>query len=784
MKKQRTKWNKINLASLQSAVKDHKVIPVSNDNTVTASNINVVKRDGTFEPFNTEKLRKVVKWACDNEFMEEELLRDTEIKLHNEIKITDMYKQLIYTAVGKISLLNTSWENVAAKLQLLEYYKETYNISHHKDYPHIKDVLNKGTETKIYDKNTLSKYSESDIEEINSFINPERDNLFNYKALVTFFDKYCLNYAKTKKLELPQHAYMRVAIALMVNENDRLTKIKELYDSLSTHLYTVATPIMLNALTPKQQLSSCVLNTVGDDSHSILDTGKNLGIYSKFKGGTALDVTALRAKGSYIEGNQGYSSGPVPFIQNYERIMKAFNQGSKRPGALAVYFSWWHLDVWDLLSLKSNGGTDENRARGLQYACKLNQIFIDAVLNDEDIYLFDPKDVPKLLKSYGEKFNQYYKIYSSKTSIRKKKIKARELAFKIFKERTETGNIYLFHEENVNQTTMLNRYIGSSNLCTEILEPSRPSITVSEELITTEDNEKRILKQYRAGEIALCNLSSINCERWFYLTEEEKTSLCNIIVRALDNTIDLSFYPVKEGKHSNLMYRYIGVGTMNVTNYLALKKIVIDTQESLEETDKLFDDISYKLISASMNLSKEKGRFEKFYETEWAKGKVPYDKRIKTVDSLTNYRPNKERWNDLRQNIIKYGLRNAQIMAIAPTATSGKSINALESIEPIQNFFYKEEGTITVPTIVSNFRKNNQYYKLAFECDQEMLLKLAAVRQKWIDQAQSINVYIKKPDSLMDLIQLHFLGFYYGIKTYYYLKQQKETDSYVCESCS
>ena len=785
MSKKNVRWKKLSLNDLSNAVKDKTKINISNQDSMSANKITVIKRDGRKETFNPEKMKKLALWATNNnEYMIEELIRDTEIKLHKEIHVKDMYQQLIITAVNKISMLQPIWEDVAAKLQLMSIYKETYNISRDTEYPHLREILGKGLEHKIYDRKSVFKYTDVELEQLNSAIKPERDLLFNYKGLVTFFDKYCLNYSKTRKLELPQHAYMRVAMALMIDEKDRVKRTIELYDAISKHEYTVATPIILNALTPGQQLSSCVLNTLADDSHSILDTGKNLGIYSKFKGGTALDIASMRAKGGYIEGTQGYSSGPVPFMKYYESIMKAWNQGGKRPGALAIYFNWWHLDVMDILSLKSNGGTDENRARGLQYAIKLNQYFLDAVINDNEITLFDPKETSELVGKFGKEFNKNYELYLNKTTIRRKKIKARELWEKLMKERSETGNIYLYHEENVNETTMLNRYIGSSNLCTEIVLPSRASESISEELITTECGDKKIVKVYKAGEIALCNLSSVNLEKWFYMNEDEKMFLIRTLVRALDNTVDVANYPVKEGKNSNLMYRYLGIGVLNYTNYLALNKIVIDTKEAAEETDKLFDDLSYKIITASMELAIEKGKFEKFYETEWAKGILPIHKANKNAIELTDYQPDMTKWNELADKVKTFGIRNAQLMAIAPTATSGKAINSIESTEPIADFFYKEEGTITVPTVVPNFRKNNQYYKRAFECDQYALLRNAAIRQKWIDQAQSVNVYVSRPDSLLDLTKLHLYGFNLGMKTFYYLKQQKEGDEYVCESCT
>ena len=415
------RYNRVSLDNLGAALNAKAKIEVSNQDSV--SKIIVIKRDGRKQSYDPAKMRNACMWACDGkDFMADELIRDTEIKLHKEIHIKDMFQQLIITAVNKISMLQPMWEDVAAKLELMKIYKETMNISKGEEYPHLKDVLTKGLEHKIYDRKTVSKFTADEIEQINAAIVPDRDQIFNYKGLVTFFDKYCLNYTKTKKLELPQHAYMRVAMALMVDEHDKVKRVIEEYNELSQHNFTRATPIMLNALTPGQQLSSCVLNTLDDDSHSILDTGKNLGIYSKFKGGTALDISAMRAKGGYIEGTQGYSSGPVPFMKFYESIMKAWNQGGKRPGALAIYFNWWHLDVNDILSLKSNGGTDENRARGLQYAIKLNNHFIEAVIEDKEVTLFDPKDTPDLIGKFGNEFVQLYKMYEHKSTVRKKSV--------------------------------------------------------------------------------------------------------------------------------------------------------------------------------------------------------------------------------------------------------------------------------------------------------------------------------------------------------------------------
>ena len=779
------KYKEITLSNLNDAVEDGKKIEITKDKKVKASKLIVIKRDGTEQTYDANKMKRVVMWATnDNEYMTDDLLESVSIKLFDRIKISDVFDEVIKTSANKISLLNPDWEYVAAKLLLLKLYKESGIVSEH-TYPHLNDVLDKGLQHNIYKKIFIQSFSEDDIEDFNCAIDRKRDYLFTYKGITTFNDKYCLNYSKTRKLELPQHAYMRVSMFLHYKEtSDRNKKVINTYNNLSKHLYTTATPIMLNAGTRNAQLSSCVLNQVDDDTHSILDTVKNLGIYSKFKGGTALDVSRLRAKGSYILGNQGNSSGPVPFIKHVETVMKAFNQGGKRPGSCAIYFQWWHIDVEDMVVLKSNGGTEETRARGLKYSVKINDLFIDRFINDEEISLFDPKDVPELFDIVGKEFEDKYIEYENKVSVRRKKIQARDLWFDIMKERSETGNIYLFHEENVNQHNMVDRYINSSNLCAEILQPSRFSRLLAEELVIRESGDRQINKKYKAGEIALCNLASVNLLMYWKLTPKKRRKLIYDIVESMDNTIDLADYPVKEGMNSNQMYRYLGIGVNNFTNLLADQKIVIDTQEALEFTHMLFDDFSYNVISSSMQLAKERGPYKRFYDSNWAKGKCPVHFANKKAMKLTEWQPNMNKWNELGEMIARYGMRNALTMAIAPTATSGKAINATESIEPISNMLYKEEGTTNVITLVPNFRKHNKYYKRAMECDQRKLVELAAIRQIYLDQGQSVNVYFPRPDSFDEMMRVHLNGFKLGVKTYYYLKSTKGDDEEICESCT
>lgn len=778
------KKNKILLSDLETSFNDDKAILINDENSVGVEDLIIIKRDGREEKYDVNKMRKVCMWASnDREIYANSLLSSTRIKLYNKIKIEDVYDELIKTASNKINRIGAEYEKIAARLLLLKLYKDSWNIKK-SNYPDYSSVVEKALKFNKYNYDLFNDFTEEEIKELGEYINPEYDFLFTYKSLYIFHEKYCLEQKKNKKIELPQHVYMRVAISLFKSEkkSKRIELIKNFYDTLAQHMFTLATPIMLNAGTKNQQLSSCVLIKVGDDTNSIMDCAKSGAIYSKNKGGLAIDVSSIRCSSSTISGNGGISSGPVPFIKIFESTIKAFNQGSQRPGACCIYFQWWNYNFKELVVLKNNTGTEENRARQLKYSIKINDLLIQRVLNNESVTLFDPKDTPELLNTFGKEFEEKYIYYENKAGIKKSVIEASELIALLFKERSETGNIYLFHEENINNATLLNRYINSSNLCCEIALPSRETKLI-EEVNYEKDGDTIIQKKYQSGEISLCNLASINIYSYEKSSNAMKLKIVKSVVRGLDNSIDEAKYPVIEGKITNEKYRYLGIGILNLANYLADKKIIIDSEESLEEQHRIMDELSFNIITASNELAKEKGSFLKFNETQWADGVLPIHKANKKALSLTKYQPDLDKWNKLANEIKNFGLRNAQLMAIAPTATSGKAINATEGVEPISDIFYKEDGKINLPTLVPNI-KNWQYYKIAIDCDQYMLLKAAAIRQCYIDQSQSTNVYFKKITSLLDFSLFHFLGFELGIKTFYYCKTLKEVIEHICESCT
>lgn len=430
------------------------------------SKVVILKRNGTKENYSYEKMKKFLLRICDNkEHIVDNIINKTVVKLNkDEIKIQDLVELILKTCLSEVSMLYPIYDEIAAKLYITKIRK---NITNTYDYPDLKDTLQQGLKAKVYSQEWIDTYSDEDIEYFNSIINPDNDLLFNsYKAIKIFHDKYCIKKTRTITLELPQHAYMRVAMFLNYKEPFFVRRefVRDTYEMISKHLVTMATPIMINSGTVNPQMSSCVLSKTNDDSRSILKAISNIAIYSKYKGGTALDVSNIRSTGSQI-GESGVSSGPIPFIKLVNETICAWNQGSTRKGACAVYYPIFHMDIQSLLPLKDNAGTETTRARDLMYAVKIDDVFVERWNNNEDYTLFDPKDVPLLLTTYGDEFKEAYNKYENMTSIRKKKINSRQLFDLVLKYRIETGNVYIFFSDNVNKQNLLNDHISCSNLC-------------------------------------------------------------------------------------------------------------------------------------------------------------------------------------------------------------------------------------------------------------------------------------------------------------------------------
>ena len=748
---------------------------------------NVIKRDGRVEPYSVDKLRKVLLWAADNqEALVEDILQAISIRINDKIKIEKLYDEVIQTVSNKISPLYPSYDTIARNLYLQKIYKEFYNIKRTDgDYPSYSSVVKKGISAGIYSAEVFSYFSGEELEILGSFIDQSRDSLFTYGGLVLFVDKYCKRYSKHKYLELPQHVYLRIAIQKYYKTTDenKLAKIAQTYDMISNHYYTEATPKMLNSGTKNAQLASCVLMTPADDAWSINHTGNNMGLFSKFSGGLSIDISHLRTIGSSVLGNNGQSSGKIPFIQFYEKVVCAYNQGSSRPGAAIIYFDWWDYESPELIMLKDAGGKDDQRARKLKYAIKWNRTLTRKFLNNEEVILFNPLETPELITAIGEEFDHWYEFYSNQPGIMKRKINARDLAFLIAKVRSETGNLYIYYKDNVDEQRMGETPVYSSNLCCEITIPSSPSMLKSQRLLSDFSNPtENILEQIiTPGEIGLCNLCSVNLYKWYALSFEQKLALAMIIVRGMDNDIDYQFYPVKEGELANRSRRPVGIGVSNYANLLASQKLSWSSEGARQFTHELFEELTYCFLFASSILAKERGKYSTIGHSMWAKGLVPY--ALSLLPDNLRY-PLKLDWNALRSHIMTYGVRFSYHFAIAPTQTSGLAISSTEGIDPITELFTVKSGTYDIPYLAPNLVQNRQYYENAFDIDNKDIIELAAIRQAFLDQSQSVSLYYKTTNSASEIINDIIYAESLGVKTLYYLHAAKSDTKDICESCS
>ena len=1100
----------------------------------------IIKRRGHAEEYKPEKMEKVVFWGVSNglkQFYEDlnkkewiieenidtinmitqEILEDVQIRIFDKIHISKLFDEVIDTVSNKITELTPYFDNIAKFLYVQKLYKEIWGIKRN-EYPDYKEVLKKGVQYKVYNREIVESFSEEEIEILNNTIIQSRDFYFTFGGLNLFMQKYPFKYTKNKILELPQHAMMRVAIQKHWKDKNRIENIIEKYRQISEHEIAIPSPDYLNSMSPVYNPTSCVLIQPDDDSESIMEAARSMAIYSKNASGLGVDITRIRAVGSSI-GVDGVSSGVVPFIKVFEQVVSGWNQkcysddteiltengwklfkdldnekvaqynedgtiefvnyknyyeyelenetmynfytdsgvidhlvskhhrmvklikpsnkikieyakdceylsdnhmivsgeiknknkrlstwdrfliafqadgmqdkritgklkgkyvykfsfqkerkikrmkklldklisekypieytlkinkngenfktifyvripvdftkplsktfkewvdiktiskqeiddffdelshwdgslnksgdsfnyqtveysnieiiqalaalsnrriklnlvkkqkehwqqlyfisisnkntyrstnkkkketsktgikkqevkytgkiycvevpsgmlivkrndtiiisgNSARVGACAVYYPWWHYEAPEIMMLKDAGGTDEERARKLKYAIKWNKIFSLFVLMDEEVYLFDPKEVPGLIESHGKEFIEMYDFYKEKAdkgSIRKRKIKARELAFMYIKSYSETGNNYWMNLDEANRRNMSSGFINQSNLCTEVFLATKPLRMKNAKIVTnfegTSFDEKRIYD----GEIGICNLVSVNLVAWDKKDEEEKEKFAYNLLLGMDNNVDYSDYPVKAGERFNRLHRSLGVSPTNYHTWLASKGIKVTDDEALKATHEIMESMSYHLTKASIKLAQERGKYFYYEGSKWEKGEFIHES-AKLPDYL-NF-DLKYDWEELRKDLVRFGTRFEFLMATVPGQTSSLVLNFSEGAEFIREFKTIKEGTYNIPFLAPKLAKYRKYYERVWDIPMERILELAAIRQKFIDQSQSTNVYIQNPDSATEILRLILLAEKLGLKSLYYLNTKKKDSQEECESCS
>lgn len=789
--------------------------------------ITVIKRNGRREKLDISKIRKYTKASCEGlegvDYTELEL--DAKLQFRDGITTAEIQETLIKTAVDKIDIDRPNWTFVAARLFLYDLY---HRVTGFTGYNHLRDYFKKAEAAGRILPGLKEKY---DLDDLNSYIKPQRDLQFTYLGIKTLYDRYLIKDRENNPIELPQQLFMGVAMFLAQNEtnynsipkedrenvkNDpksiRGYWAKKFYDVISKFEVMVATPTLSNARTIRHQLSSCYVGSMNDNIEGIFDDFKEMALLSKYGGGIGWDVSKIRALGSFIDNHKNAAGGVIPWLKITNDIAIAVDQLGTRKGAIAVYIEPWHMDILDFLDLKKNSGEERRRAHDLFPALWIPDLFMKRVEKDELWTLFDPYEVQDLTNLYGEEFEKRYIEYENDPNITKEKIKAKELWKKILLEYYETGNPFLCFKDNANKRNQ-NKHSGiirSSNLCTEIFQNTEPNhykvkvtfedntylmfeededvevkqgdikIVKKAKKITSLDtiNDKKVYiveKVAVSGKTAVCNLASINLSK--VNTPEKIKEVVPIAIRMLDNVIDLNFYPVRKTKDTNLKNRAIGLGAMGEAELLATKGIFWGSEEHFKLIDEIFEGISFNAIKTSVELAKEKGSYPEFEGSNWSKGILPIDTANEEAKKLVErdlFRAMEYDWESLRKE-VKKGIRNGYLMAIAPTSSISILTGTTQTIEPVyKKKWYEENLSGLIPVVVPNLNVNTyMFYTSAYELDQRVLVKAAAIRQKWIDQGQSLNIFITTDKaSGKYLNDIYMLGWKLGLKSFYYLRSQ------------
>ena len=761
--------------------------------------INITLEDGSTKPLDTDRLQNIIIEACNDlsDVDPQQIFNEALKNLYDGVAAGDVNTSLIITARTLIEL-EPNYSYVTARLLLDKLRSEALGFLGIADSATQQDMnslykralasyIRKGVELELLAPELL----QFDLDQLGDALNPDRDNQFTYLGLQTLYDRYFIHSNDTR-FELPQVFFMRVAMGLAIEEEAKNERAIEFYNLLSSFDYMCSTPTLFNSGTLRPQLSSCYLTTVPDDLHGIYGAIQDNAMLSKWAGGLGNDWTPVRALGSYIKGTNGKSQGVVPFLKVVNDTAVAVNQGGKRKGAVCAYLETWHMDIEEFLELRKNTGDDRRRTHDMNTANWVPDLFMKRVCDDEKWTLFSPNDVPDLHDLYGSTFEERYSQYEKMTETGEiqffKKVSAKDLWRKILSMLFETGHPWITFKDpcNIRSPQQHVGVVHSSNLCTEI------TLNTS------------------ADEIAVCNLGSVNLAQHLNdqgIDDEKLQQTVKTAIRMLDNVIDINYYSVPQARRSNLLHRPIGMGVMGFQDALYMQSIPYASNEAVAFADRSMEKVSYYAIKASCELAKERGAYSTYQGSLWSKGQLPIDSLKTLVETRgTSYievdQSQTLDWDLLRTEIKAYGMRNSNVMAIAPTATISNITGVTQSIEPTyQNLYVKSnlsgEFTVVNPHLVKELKKNKLWdnvmvndlkyyegslkqidripehikavYETAFEVEPRWLVDAASRRQKWIDQAQSLNLYINQASG-KKLDVTYRMAWFRGLKTTYYLR--------------
>ena len=770
--------------------------------TIDISNrleINITKSDGTLVPLDVNKVALLINDACEGleEVSMNEVLEEALKNLYDGVSLADMRTSLVMSARTKVEK-EPNYSFVTARILMDQIRCEALGFlgiadeaSYHdmeKYYPKaLSAYIEKGIELDILDP-ILRTF---DLKKLGDAIDHTRDNQFTYLGLQTLYDRYFIH-SDDVRYELPQVFFMRVAMGLAVEEDNREERAIEFYRLLSSFDYMSSTPTLFNSGTKRPQLSSCYLTTIPDDLDGIFGAMKDNALLSKWAGGLGNDWTSVRAMNSYIKGTNGKSQGIVPFLKVANDTAVAVNQGGKRKGAMCAYLETWHLDIEEFLELRKNTGDERRRTHDMNTANWVPDLFMKRVEQDKNWTLFSPGETPELHDLVGKAFEEKYEEYERKAASgemdQSKSMPAKELWRKMLTMLFETGHPWITFKDacNLRSPQQHAGVIHSSNLCTEI------TLNTS------------------AEEIAVCNLGSVNLANHMkdgVLNEGKIKQTVSTAIRMLDNVININYYSVETARNSNLKHRPIGLGMMGFQDALYVQNIAYCSSDAVEFADKSMELISYHAIHASTELAKERGSYETFEGSLWSKGILPKDSIEILAENRGNEYLNVDRsetldWDTLRKKVLSDGMRNSNVMAIAPTATISNITGVTQSVEPTyQNLYVKSnlsgEFTIVNPHLVRKLKELDLWddvmindlkyfegslakisripddiktiYSTAFEVEPRYIVEAASRRQKWIDQGQSLNLYIGNADG-KKLDITYRMAWYSGLKTTYYLR--------------
>ena len=726
------------------------------------SDISVVKRDGSVESLNLDKVHKMVEMACEGlaGVSASQVEMNSGIQFYDGIKTEDVQEILIRSANDLISLDTPNYQYVAARLLLFGLRKAVFG--YHPDKPpilynHICKCVDHG----MYDEELLTVYTEEEWEEIESYVDHDRDYMFTYAGLRQVCDKYLVQDRSTGYLfETPQQMYIMIAATLFSKypKDTRLEYVRRYYEAISTHKINIPTPVMAGVRTPLRQFASCVLVDVDDTLDSIFSSDMAIGYYVAQRAGIGINAGRIRGINAKIRGGEVQHTGVVPFLKKFEATVRCCTQNGIRGGSATVHFPIWHQEIEDIIVLKNNKGTEDNRVRKLDYSIQLSKLFYERFIEDKEITLFSPHDVPDLYESFGtDRFDELYCSYESDESIPSKRVGAQGLILDLLKERAETGRLYLMNIDHCNSHSSFKDKVNMSNLCQEITLPTDP--------INHIDSQD--------GEIALCILSAINVGKIRNLSEME--NLCDLTVRALEELIDYQEYPVPAARRSTLARRSLGIGFIGLAHYFAKNGVKYDSQEAYNLTHKLTESFQYNLLRASNNIAKEKGACDAFHRTKYIDGILPIDTYKQEVDELVTVSYEYD-WDSLRDDIAEWGLRHSTLSAQMPSESSSVVSNATNGIEPPRDYLsVKKSKKGPLKQIVPQFTTYKNNYTLLWDMpSNEGYINVTAIMQKFFDQAISGN-WSYNPENYPDnevpvsVMANDLLTTYkYGWKTSYY----------------